>query len=207
MDILKRQFPIKLLIFLKSNCHAKMAPDNAIVYLFVDGIAERLRSGQRWEAILAVWGIGEDGRKSHLGLMAGSKEDVETVRAFSQDLRARGFGDPLLVVSDGAPGIIRAIEECFTCSARQRCLAHRMRNLAAKVPTDPWPKFKARVTACYQAPLTGDRAATGDRHPRRLRHVLPSALTCFEDDSRAASPTCGCRLRTAAALQCRAASR
>src|SRR5271155_2898733 len=27
MDILKHQFPIKSLIFLKSNCHAKMAPD------------------------------------------------------------------------------------------------------------------------------------------------------------------------------------
>ena len=38
--------------------------------------------------------------------MAGSKEDVETVRAFFQNLRARGLGDPLLVVSDGAPGII-----------------------------------------------------------------------------------------------------
>jgi hypothetical protein len=28
MDILKLQFPIKSLIFLKSNCHAKMAPDS-----------------------------------------------------------------------------------------------------------------------------------------------------------------------------------
>jgi putative transposase len=63
-------------------------------------------------AVLAAWGIGEDGRKSLLGLMAGPKEEVETVRAFFQDLRARGLGDPLLVVSDGAPGIIRAIEEC-----------------------------------------------------------------------------------------------
>jgi transposase-like protein len=51
-----------------------------------------------------------------------------------------------------APGIIRAIEECFPRSARQRCLAHRMRNLAAKVPTDLWPEFKTRVAACYQAP-------------------------------------------------------
>src|SRR5215212_6347774 len=67
--------------------------------------------------------------------MAGSKEDTETVRAFFQDMRGRGLGDPLLVVSDGAPGIIRAIEECFPRSARQRCLAHRMRNLAAKVPS------------------------------------------------------------------------
>jgi transposase-like protein len=134
----------------------------------VDGIAERLRPGQRREAVLAAWGVGEDGRKVLLGLMAGSKEDVETVRAFFQDLRARGLGDPLLVVSDGAPGIIRAIEECFPRSARQRCLAHRMRNLAAKVPTDLWPEFKARVTACYQALFDSIRS--------RLRH-----LCCLHD--------------------------
>ena len=114
--------------------------------------------------------------------MAGSKEDVETVRAFFQDLRARGLGDPLLVVSDGAPGIIRAIEECFPRSARQRCLAHRMRNLAAKVSADPWPEFKARVTACYQAPsrAIARQLAAGIRAD--YANVLPSALACFEDD-------------------------
>ena len=112
--------------------------EHRVVYLYIDGIA-----GQPREAVLAAWGIGEDGRKVLLHLMAGSKEDTETVRAFFQDMRARGLGDPLLVVSDGAPGIIRAIEECFPRSARQRCLAHRMRNLAVKVPTDLWPEFKA----------------------------------------------------------------
>ena len=102
--------------------------------------------------MIAARGIGEDGRKVLLHLMAGSKEDTETVRAFFPDMRMRGLGDPLLVVSDGAPGVIRAIEECFPRSARQRCLAHRMRNLAVKVPTDLWPEFKTRVAACYQAP-------------------------------------------------------
>lgn len=156
--------------------------EHAIVYLFVDGIAERLRPGQRREAVLAAWGIGEDGRKVLLALMAGSKEDVETVRAFFQDLRARGLGDPLLVVSDGAPGIIRAIEECFPRSARQRCLAHRMRNLAAKVPTDLWPDFKARTTACYQAPsrAIARQLAAGIRAD--YADLLPSALSCFDDD-------------------------
>ena len=67
-------------------------------------------------------------------------------------MRARGLGDPLLVVSDGAPGVIKAIETCFPRSARQRCLAHRMRNLAAKVPEDVWPEVKARIQAAYQAP-------------------------------------------------------
>jgi putative transposase len=39
-----------------------------IVYLYVDGIAERLRAGQPREAVIAAWGIGEDGRKVLLHL-------------------------------------------------------------------------------------------------------------------------------------------
>ena len=123
-----------------------------IAYLFVDGIAERIRPGQRREPVMAAWGFTATGTRVLLHLMAGSKEDAETVSAFFQDMRARGLGDPLLVVSDGAPGIIKAIETCFPRSARQRCLAHRMRNLAAKAPEDQWPELKARVQACYQAP-------------------------------------------------------
>ena len=45
-----------------------------------------------------------------------------------------------------------SIEICFPRAARQRCLAHRMRNLAAKVPEDVWPDFKVRAQAAYQAP-------------------------------------------------------
>ena len=89
-------------------------------------------------------GIGEDGRKSLLGLMAGSKEDsVETVRAFFQDLRIRGLGDPLLVVSDRASGIIRAIEECSpdrraSVASHTGCAISRPRSRRT-----PWPEFKA----------------------------------------------------------------
>ena len=81
-----------------------------IAYLFVDGIAERIRPGQRREPVLAAWGFSAEGSKVLLHLMAGSKEDHETVSAFFQDMRSRGLGDPLLVASDGAPGIIKAIE-------------------------------------------------------------------------------------------------
>ena len=103
-----------------------------IVYLFIDGIAERVRQGQRREPVLAAWGFTAERRKVLLHLMAGSKEDHETVSAFFQDMRGRGLGDPLLVASDSAPGIIKAIDMGFPRSERQRCLAHRMRNLAAK---------------------------------------------------------------------------
>ena len=153
-----------------------------MVYLIIDGIAERIRPGQRREPVLVAWGFTSAGAKVLLHLMAGSKEDAETVSAFFQDMRSRGLGDPLLVVSDGAPGIIKAIETCFPRSERQRCLAHRMRNLAAKGPEDVWPEVKVRATACYQAP---SRAIARDL----ARGVVadyeadsPSAVACFMDD-------------------------
>ncbi len=57
-----------------------------------------------------------------------------------------------------------------------------MRNLTAKVSADPWPEFKARVTACYQAPsrAIARQLAAGIRAD--YANVLPSALACFEDD-------------------------
>ena len=153
-----------------------------IVYLFVDGIAERIRPGQRREPVLAAWGFTAEGKKVLLSLMAGSKEDAETVSAFFQDMRSRGLGDPLLVVCDGAPGIIKAIETCFPRSARQRCLAHRMRNLAAKVPEDLWPDFKARVQAAYQAPSRAIARDLAEGLVADYEAGLPSAVACFTDD-------------------------
>jgi len=153
-----------------------------ITYLFVDGIAERLRPGAKREPVLAAWGFTIEGRRVLLHMMTGSKEDAETVTAFFEDVKRRGLNDPLLVTSDGAPGIIKAIEICFPRAARQRCLAHRMRNLAAKVPEDVWPEFKARVQAAYQAPsraiareLAAGIVADYSREQER-------GVACFMDD-------------------------
>jgi putative transposase len=153
-----------------------------IVYLFIDGVAERIRPGSKREPVLAAWGFTAEGKKVLLHLMAGSKEDAETVSAFFQDMRARGLGDPLLNVSDGAGGIIKAIETCFPRSERQRCLAHRMRNLAAKVPEDQWPEFKARATAAYQAPSRAIARELAAGVVADFETELPSAVACFMDD-------------------------
>jgi transposase-like protein len=85
----------------------------AIAYLFVDGVAERLHAGMPREAVLCAWGITEEGRKVLLHLAPGTKEDTLSCTAFCEDLKRRGLPDPLLVVTDGAPGLIRAVETCF----------------------------------------------------------------------------------------------
>ena len=151
-------------------------------YLFIDEVAERIRPGSKRESVLTAWGFTAGGSKVLLHLMAGSKEDAETVGAFFQDMRHRGLGDPLLVVSDGPPGIVKAIETCCPRSARQRCLAHRMRHLVAKVPDDVWPELKGRVTAAYQVPSRAIARELAEGVLRDYAKELPSAVRCFEND-------------------------
>jgi putative transposase len=153
-----------------------------VVYLFVDGIAERLHLGQPREAVLAAWGILADGKKALLHLAPGTKEDTASCKEFFQDLRRRGLPDPLLVVSDGAPGIIRATEECLPRTVRQRCLVHKMRNLESKVPENIWPEFKARAAACYQAASPALARLLKDDIVATYGRDLPSGVACLKDD-------------------------
>jgi transposase-like protein len=95
-----------------------------------------------------------------LHLAPGTKEDTASCREFFQDMRRRGLPDPLLVVSDGAPGVIQAIEECFPRALRQRCLAQKMRNLQSMVPDDVWP-----LASLLSGGLGGAGAAAA-RQPR-----------------------------------------
>lgn len=160
-----------------------------IAYLFVDGIAERIRPGQRREPVPAARGFTSEGKKVLPHLMAGSKEDAETVSAFFQDMRGRGRGDPLPMVSDGAPGIVKAIETCFPRSERRRCLAHRMRNLAAKVPEAAQQgakrgrsEVKARAQAAYQVPSRAIARELAQGLVADFEAEPPTAVACFRDD-------------------------
>lgn len=153
-----------------------------ILYLFLDGVAERLHLGQPREPVLAAWGIAASGAKLLLGLYSASKEDTASARECLRDLKARGMNAPVLVATDGAPGLIRAVEEVCPQSLRQRCLAHKLRNLGAKVPEERWREVKAHALAAYQAlsPLAARAAAEEFR--RRYAREFPSAVACFEDD-------------------------
>ena len=117
-----------------------------IVYLFIDGIAERLRPGAKREPVLAAWGFTVEGRRVLLHLMAGSKEDAETVTAFFEDM-------------SGAVSTIRCSSPltALRASSRRSRPASRVRSasvawrtecaiLPAKVPEDVWPEFKVRAT-------------------------------------------------------------
>ena len=78
--------------------------------------------------------------------------------------------------------LARAMAQCFPRALRQRCLAHKMRNLASKVPEDVWPEFKARAAACYQAASPALARLLRDDIGVTYGRDLPSAVACLEDD-------------------------
>ena len=62
--------------------------DNYVWLLPGEGPAAAVVDPGDEEPVLAAWGYGASGGKVLLHLMAGSKEDAETVTAFFQDMRA-----------------------------------------------------------------------------------------------------------------------
>ena len=74
--------------------------------------------------MLAAWGITTDGKPAFIGLAPGTGESADAWHGFLADLKDRGLASPLLVISDGAPGLIAAIEQAFPAALRQRCLIH-----------------------------------------------------------------------------------
>src|SRR5205814_8179438 len=72
--------------------------------------------------------------------------------------------------------------EVFPKSLRQRCLAHRMRNLENKVPEERWREVKAQALATYTAASPVIARLAQEQFVKRFERELPSATACFLDD-------------------------
>src|SRR4029077_16944612 len=94
---------------------------------------------------------------------------------------------PLLVISDGAAGLVSAIERTMGAALRQRCLIHRARNIVAKVPKNAQADVKADYWAIFDLP---DTIAPGldavaiaqqriDAFAQRWRDSYPAAVRCL----------------------------
>ena len=90
----------------------------------------------------------------------------------------------MLIVADGAPRLIKAIEQCWPASDRQRCCVHRARNLYAKLPE----RERERVKRAYWQAL--DDAISERDGKQRLQALVDqldkdgftAAGRCLADD-------------------------
>jgi putative transposase len=157
-------------------------------YLYLDGSHFRLHPGARAEPVLCAWGITTQGAPVLVGLAPGSDEGHDPWAGFLSELVERGLRAPLLVITDGAPGLIGAVELVFPRSLRQRCLIHRCRNLLARVPKHAQAEVKAAFWAIFDdidAP-PGEAAVAqarqrGHAFADRYQQRYPAAVACLLD--------------------------
>jgi putative transposase len=118
-------------------------------YLFLDASMFRMHPGARAEPVLAAWGITTTGAPVFVALAAGGAESTDAWAGFLDELTSRGLRPPLLVISDGAAGLINAVESSLPRSLRQRCLIHRCRNYLAKVPAQAQQELRDAYWAIF----------------------------------------------------------
>ena len=159
-------------------------------YLFLDASFFRYHVGAAAEPVLAAWGITTAGKPVFVGLDTSSAESTDAWAGFLTDLGARGLRCPLLVISDGAPGLIAAVEQTMPAALRQKCLVHRARNVLSKVPKNAQGEVKADYWAIFDLP---EQVAPGleavaavqtniDRFAGRWRDAYPAAVRCLLTD-------------------------
>jgi putative transposase len=160
-------------------------------YLFLDASFFRMHPGSPAEPVLAAWGITTGGKPAFIGLAPGSGESADAWHDFLADLKDRGLASPLLVISDGAAGLITAIEQAYPKALRQRCLVHRARNVLAKVPAGMqaevkdayWKIFDTEDLATPPGPkLVEIIDARIDEFAARYQALYPAAVKCLLTD-------------------------
>jgi putative transposase len=161
--------------------------------LFVDASHFAMHPGARAEPVLAAWGITTAGKPVLIGLAPAANEGNDAWDGFFTDLVDRGLRPPLLVVSDGAAGLVGAIERGCPRSLRQRCLVHRARNVLAKIPKGAQVEVKAAYWAMFDLDETiqpGPGAETLvqqrlDAFAATYGKTYPAAVRCLLTDRQA----------------------
>src|SRR5262249_34044690 len=154
-----------------------------VIYVFLDGQYHAARQGtDEEEGVLSAYALLEDGRPVLLHLDLGPRESFDAWLSFLQDLVARGLRDPLLVVMDGAPGLVKAVKRVWPRAYRQKCQVHKMRNILAKLPRLMQAKMKGLVQQVFLAPTYAAAVKRGRDLIAKFKDRYPAAMECLERD-------------------------
>jgi transposase-like protein len=157
--------------------------EESISYLYLDGHFEGVRMGTSGkEAILVAHGIRPDGRRVLLGVWLGCHEDTASWKLALQDLVDRGLVRPWLIISDGNPGLIRAVRELWPKALRQRCIVHRIRNVLARIPKSEQTTIRKALNRIFYAPNEEEARTQARRFAQQWGNLYPEAVVTLGRD-------------------------
>jgi transposase-like protein len=86
------------------------------------------------------------------------------------------------MTSDGAPGMLRALEEVFPQSVRIRCWMHKMQNVLGKLPEAARSEVKKWLAAVRDAPTLEQGRQMAVQVMELYEREYPAAMKSFADD-------------------------
>jgi putative transposase len=130
------------------------------------------------QQMVAALGIGEDGRKTILGIRQGATENATVVGELLSDLVERGldFTEPRLYVLDGGKALTAAVKKHAGESAPiQRCQVHKRRNVLDHLTDEQRPLAAKKLNAAYALEEYGAAKQALEQLHRELMDLNPSA--------------------------------
>jgi putative transposase len=155
----------------------------AVRYLIQDGWYPKVRIGKRRVVVpvLVTLGVREDGERVILDMRMAGEESGASWSEVLASLVRRKMSTPVLAIIDGNPGLHAALQQQWPSIAIQRCTAHKLRNLTAKVPA----RLREELKEDYRRMIYGEEAATVERarttFSRKWKLRCPPVMASFDE--------------------------
>ncbi|NPV29975.1 MAG: hypothetical protein HPY58_10065 [Firmicutes bacterium] len=122
-----------------------------------------------------------------LGVQLGDRESSASWREFFKDLKRRGFkGEHLIMgIMDGLPGLESAFTEAFPKAKVQRCVVHKLRNIASKLPRKIQKDCLDHAKRIFYAGSHEEAEERFHAWKDVWEKIAPRAVACLEKDLQA----------------------
>jgi putative transposase len=160
--------------------------EDRYLYLFLDGIVLKTKTGfgTKKKVVLVAYGISVHGKRELIDFMVTKHESEKRWEGFLNNLYNRGItGKSLgLIVTDGNAGLENAVENIYPYVKRQRCWAHKLRNVSNYLKKRDQDKCIKEARAIYNAKNRKNAVKAYREWARRWSTIAPKAIQCIEKD-------------------------
>lgn len=160
--------------------------EDKYLYLFLDGITLKTKTGfgSKKKVVLAAYGITINGKRELIDFMVIKHETEKKWEGFLNNLYNRGLtGQTLgLIITDGHAGLENAVDTVYPYVKRQRCWAHKLRNVANYLKKKDQEICINEARAIYDAENRKEAIKAFNVWAERWRTAYPKAVKCIEKD-------------------------
>lgn len=132
--------------------------------------------------ILAVIGITVEGQREVLACRVGERENQLAWADLLEDLKQRGVERIGLWITDGNQAMLKALEQKFPTSARQRCIKHKMDNILGYIPKKQQAQVKPELRAIFSQANREKADQEVAAFIEKYEQIYPTAIDCLNRD-------------------------